>query len=155
MNLLSLSVFIPGASDCDWHQGGGWPQDWPQRGDRVSSDHKGGIPDHLLVSVISSPKVSRWFSRRILSPTSFMSSQSTFTGKICRWVKSLFKRDIFSKRLETQEQQDWEPGKYYLASLNFGGLQDSSSFQVKSRANLLRAEIKKKIRKMLISYSYS
>jgi len=27
-----------------------------------------------------------------------------------------------------QEQQDWEPGKYYLASLNFGSLADSSSF---------------------------
>ena len=29
-----------------------------------------------------------------------------------------------------QEQEDWEPGKYYLASLNFGGLTDSTSFQV-------------------------
>ena len=28
------------------------------------------------------------------------------------------------------EQQNWEPGKYYLTSLNFGGLKDASSFQV-------------------------
>ena len=41
-----------------------------------------------------------------------------------------FTNIILSKIFETQEQQDWEPGKYYLASLNFGGLQDSSSFQV-------------------------
>ena len=35
-----------------------------------------------------------------------------------------------------KEQQDWEPGKYYLASLNFGGLTDSSSFQVNSHQSL-------------------
>ena len=28
------------------------------------------------------------------------------------------------------EQQNWEEGKYYLSSLNFGGLEDASSFQV-------------------------
>ena len=28
------------------------------------------------------------------------------------------------------EQQDWEPDTYYLSSLNFGGLEDTSSFQV-------------------------
>ena len=28
------------------------------------------------------------------------------------------------------EQQNWEPGKYFLSSLNFGGLEDTSSFQV-------------------------
>ena len=28
-----------------------------------------------------------------------------------------------------QEQQDWEPGKYFLSSLNFGGLANSDSFQ--------------------------
>ena len=27
------------------------------------------------------------------------------------------------------EQQNWEEGKYYLSSLNFGGLEDASSFQ--------------------------
>ena len=48
--------------------------------------------DHFLVSVISSPKVSRWCSQRILSPTSFMSSQSIFTGRICRWEESFFKK---------------------------------------------------------------
>merc|ERR1712218_672929 len=26
------------------------------------------------------------------------------------------------------EQQNWEPGKYFLASLNFGGLEDTKSF---------------------------
>ena len=41
-----------------------------------------------------------------------------------------FTNVILANIFETQEQQDWEPGKYYLASLNFGGLQDSSSFQV-------------------------
>ena len=29
-----------------------------------------------------------------------------------------------------QEQQNWEPGKYFLSSLNFGGLANSDSFQV-------------------------
>ena len=29
-----------------------------------------------------------------------------------------------------QEQQNWEPGKYFLSSLNFGGLTNSDSFQV-------------------------
>jgi len=38
-----------------------------------------------------------------------------------------FAEYLYGKNM--QEQQDWEPGKYYLASLNFGGLQDSSSFQ--------------------------
>ena len=28
------------------------------------------------------------------------------------------------------EQQNWEPGRWYLTSLNFGGLEDASSFQV-------------------------
>ena len=28
------------------------------------------------------------------------------------------------------EQQNWEPGRWYLSSLNFGGLEDASSFQV-------------------------
>ena len=28
------------------------------------------------------------------------------------------------------EQQNWEAGKYFLTSLNFGGLKDASSFQV-------------------------
>ena len=28
------------------------------------------------------------------------------------------------------EQQNWEAGKYFLSSLNFGGLEDTSSFQV-------------------------
>ena len=28
------------------------------------------------------------------------------------------------------EQQNWEAGKYYLTSLNFGGLKDATSFQV-------------------------
>ena len=28
------------------------------------------------------------------------------------------------------EQQNWEPGKYFLSSLNFGGLEDTSSFEV-------------------------
>ena len=26
--------------------------------------------------------------------------------------------------------QNWEPGKYFLASLNFGGLEDTKSFNV-------------------------
>ena len=30
------------------------------------------------------------------------------------------------------EQQNWEEGKYYLSSLNFGGLEDTSSFEVRS-----------------------
>ena len=30
------------------------------------------------------------------------------------------------------EQQNWEPGKYFLSSLNFGGLEDTSSFEVLS-----------------------
>lgn len=38
-----------------------------------------------------------------------------------------FAEYLYGKNM--QEQQDWEAGKYYLASLNFGGLQDSSSFQ--------------------------
>ena len=29
-----------------------------------------------------------------------------------------------------QEQQNWEAGKYFLSSLNFGGLENSHSFQV-------------------------
>ena len=29
-----------------------------------------------------------------------------------------------------QEQQNWEPGKYFLSSLNFGGLPNSDFFQV-------------------------
>ena len=37
-----------------------------------------------LILVISSPKVSRWCLRRILSPMSFMSSQSIFTERTCR-----------------------------------------------------------------------
>ena len=28
------------------------------------------------------------------------------------------------------EQQNWEPGRYFLSSLNFGGLEDVSSFEV-------------------------
>ena len=28
------------------------------------------------------------------------------------------------------EQQNWEPGRYFLSSLNFGGLEDASSFEV-------------------------
>ena len=28
------------------------------------------------------------------------------------------------------EQQNWEPGKYFLSFLNFGGLEDTSSFEV-------------------------
>jgi len=38
-----------------------------------------------------------------------------------------FAEYLYGKNM--QEQQDWEPGKYYLSSLNFGGLMDSSSFQ--------------------------
>ena len=39
-----------------------------------------------------------------------------------------FAEYLYGKNM--QEQQDWEPGKYHLASLNFGGLMDASSFQV-------------------------
>ena len=28
------------------------------------------------------------------------------------------------------EQENWQPGQYFLSSLNFGGLQDSAAFQV-------------------------
>merc|ERR1712227_468935 len=38
-----------------------------------------------------------------------------------------FAEYLYGKNM--QEQQDWEPGLYYLSSLNFGGLMDSSSFQ--------------------------
>ena len=39
-----------------------------------------------------------------------------------------FAEYLYGKNM--QEQQDWEPGQYHLASLNFGGLMDASSFQV-------------------------
>ena len=35
-----------------------------------------------------------------------------------------------------QEQQNWEPGKYFLSSLNFGGLANSDSFQVGKKLQL-------------------
>ena len=36
------------------------------------------------------------------------------------------------------EQQNWEPAKYYLSSLNFGGLEDASSFSVILRKAISR-----------------
>ena len=39
-----------------------------------------------------------------------------------------FAEYLYGKNM--QEQQDWQPGQYHLASLNFGGLMDASSFQV-------------------------
>ena len=42
---------------------------------------------------------------------------------------------IFSKKRKRKNIffQNWEPGKYYLASLNFGGLEDTKSFNVSEK----------------------
>ena len=42
---------------------------------------------------------------------------------------------IFSKKRKRKKYlfQNWEPGKYYLASLNFGGLEDTKSFNVSEK----------------------
>ena len=39
-----------------------------------------------------------------------------------------FAEYLYGKNM--QEQENWEAGKYFLTSLNFGGLTNSDSFQV-------------------------
>merc|ERR1711892_146277 len=72
------------------------------------------------------------------------SGHKTNAAKASDYMKSQGVRMVFEFDLTTSvfhnfaeylygnnmvEQQNWEPGKYFLTSLNFGGLQDTSSFQ--------------------------
>merc|ERR1712106_133892 len=72
------------------------------------------------------------------------SGHKTDAAKASDYMKSQGVRMVFEFDLTTSvfhnfaeylygnnmvEQQNWEPGKYFLTSLNFGGLQDTSSFQ--------------------------
>lgn len=68
---------------------------------------------------------------------------STDAAKAAQYLKSKGVRMVFKNNLVTNvfhtfaeylynnnmvEQQNWEPGKYFLSSLNFGGLEDTKSF---------------------------
>jgi len=72
------------------------------------------------------------------------SGHKTDAAKASEYMKSQGVRMVFEFDLTTNvfhsfaeylygnnmvEQQNWEAGKYYLSSLNFGGLEDTSSFQ--------------------------
>jgi len=71
------------------------------------------------------------------------SGHKTDASKAAEYMKSQGVRMVFELDLTTNifhgfaeylygnnmiEQQNWEPAKYYLSSLNFGGLEDASSF---------------------------
>merc|ERR1719206_151759 len=71
------------------------------------------------------------------------SGHKTDSNKAAEYMRSNGVRMVFGNDLVTSvfhnfaeylygnnmvEQQNWEPGKYFLASLNFGGLEDTKSF---------------------------
>merc|ERR1719394_1812660 len=71
------------------------------------------------------------------------SGHKTDSNKAAEYMRSNGVRMVFGNDLVTsvfhnfaeylygnnmEEQQNWEPGKYFLASLNFGGLEDTKSF---------------------------
>jgi len=75
-----------------------------------------------------------------ITPTS---GHKTDSNKAAAYMRSNGVRMVFENDLVTSvfhnfaeylygnnmvEQQNWEPGKYFLASLNFGGLEDTKSF---------------------------
>merc|ERR1719312_513637 len=75
-----------------------------------------------------------------ITPTS---GHKTDSNKAAAYMRSQGVRMVFENDLVTSvfhnfaeylygnnmvEQQNWEPGKYFLASLNFGGLEDTKSF---------------------------
>jgi len=75
-----------------------------------------------------------------ITPTS---GHKTDSNKAAAYLRSNGVRMVFQNDLVTSvfhnfaeylygnnmvEQQNWEPGKYFLASLNFGGLEDTKSF---------------------------
>merc|ERR1719187_34342 len=88
---------------------------------------KSGYPVPLTVTDIS---VNSGHKTDAAKAAEFMRSQG---------VRMVFELDLTTNVFHTfaeylygnnmVEQQNWEPGKYYLSSLNFGGLEDASSFQ--------------------------